>query len=44
MLPTKAVEVETINGEAALGSPYLGDLLEAGFEKGLKALELRKRY
>lgn len=42
--PLKALEVETINGVGATGSPYLGDLLEAGFEKGLKTMSLRRRY
>jgi hypothetical protein len=40
----KGVEVETLNGEPALDSPYLDDLLEAGFEKGFKTLSLRKRW
>ncbi len=43
-LPVKALETETINGEPATESPYLEDLLEAGFEKGFKTLGLRKRF
>jgi ATP-dependent Lhr-like helicase len=43
-MPLKAVEVETVNGQAAADSPYLEDLTEAGFEKGMKSLILRKRY
>jgi ATP-dependent Lhr-like helicase len=42
--PQKGIETETVNGEPALGSPYLDDLLEAGFEKGFKTLGLRKRW
>ncbi len=42
--PLKSVEVETVNGESSLDSPYLQDLLEAGFEKGIKTVTLRKRY
>jgi ATP-dependent Lhr-like helicase len=43
-LPVKVLDVETMNGEAVQGSPYLEDLLDAGFEKGLKSVSLRKRY
>jgi ATP-dependent Lhr-like helicase len=42
--PQKAIETETINGVSALDSPYLDDLLEAGFEKGFKTVSLRKRW
>lgn len=42
--PQKAIETETVNGEGALDSPYLDDLLEAGFEKGFKTLGLRRRW
>ena len=42
--PQKGIETETVNGEAVLGSPYLEDLLEAGFEKGFKTVGLRKRW
>lgn len=42
--PQKGIETETVNGEAVLGSPYLEDLLEAGFEKGFKTVSLRKRW
>jgi ATP-dependent Lhr-like helicase len=42
--PPKGIETETVNGEPVLGSPYLEDLLEAGFEKGFKTLSLRKRW
>ncbi|MEO7423958.1 MAG: DEAD/DEAH box helicase [Fibrobacteria bacterium] len=44
ILPVKVLEAETINGEPVLGSPYLGDLLEAGFEQGIRTVTLRKRY
>lgn len=40
----KGIETETVNGEPVLGSPYLEDLLEAGFEKGFKTVSLRKRW
>jgi ATP-dependent Lhr-like helicase len=40
--PQKALETETVNGVPALDSPYLEDLLEAGFEKGFKTLSLRR--
>jgi ATP-dependent Lhr-like helicase len=40
--PQKAIETETVNGAPALDSPYLEDLLDAGFEKGFKTLSLRK--
>ena len=43
-LPVKSVEVETINGEPVMGSPYMDDLLEAGFEQGIRTVTLRKRY
>jgi ATP-dependent Lhr-like helicase len=43
-LPAKSLEVETVNGEPVMGSPYLEDLLEAGFEKGIRTVTLRKRY
>lgn len=43
-LPQKSIEVETINGAAAAGSPYLGDFLDAGFERGMKSLTLRKSF
>lgn len=43
-LPLKNVEVETVNGEPSMDSPYLRDLMEAGFEKGIKTVSLRKRY
>lgn len=43
-LPARVLEVETINGVGATGSPYLSDLLDAGFEKGLRTLTLRKRH
>ena len=42
--PVKSLEVETVNGEPVMGSPYLEDLLEAGFEKGIRTVTLRKRY
>jgi ATP-dependent Lhr-like helicase len=42
--PLKSVEVETVNGQAAAESPYLEDMLEAGFEKGLKTLALRRKF
>ncbi|HKP98540.1 MAG TPA: DEAD/DEAH box helicase [Fibrobacteria bacterium] len=43
-LPVKALEVETVNGEPVAGSPYMDDLLDAGFEKGIRTVTLRKRY
>jgi ATP-dependent Lhr-like helicase len=43
-MPVKVLEVETMNGESIHGSPYLEDLLDAGFEKGIKSVSLRKRY
>jgi ATP-dependent Lhr-like helicase len=43
-MPVKAVEVETVNGEPVMGSPYLDAILEAGFEKGIRTVTLRRRY
>jgi ATP-dependent Lhr-like helicase len=43
-LPVKVLEVETINGESVQGSPYLEDLLDAGFERGIRSVSLRKRF
>jgi ATP-dependent Lhr-like helicase len=43
-MPVKSLEVETVNGEPVQGSPYMDDLLDAGFEKGIKTVTLRKRY
>jgi ATP-dependent Lhr-like helicase len=43
-LPVKSLEVETVNGEPVMGSPYMQDLLEAGFEQGFRTVALRKRY
>jgi len=43
-LPVKALETETVNGEPVHGSPYMDDLLDAGFEKGIRTVTLRKRY
>ncbi|MEO6098104.1 MAG: ATP-dependent helicase, partial [Fibrobacteria bacterium] len=43
-MPVKSLEVETVNGEAVMGSPYLQDLLDAGFEQGFRNFALRKRY
>ncbi|MDB5103238.1 MAG: ATP-dependent helicase Lhr [Fibrobacteres bacterium] len=43
-LPAKSVEVEIVNGEPVMGSPYMDDLLEAGFEQGIRTVTLRKRY
>jgi ATP-dependent Lhr-like helicase len=42
--PARVLEVETVNGVGVLGSPYAADLLDAGFERGLKSLSLRKGY
>ena len=44
VLPVKSIEVEKVNEEEAVTSPYLEDFLSAGFEKGIKSLSLRKRY
>ena len=43
-LPARSLEVETVNGVGVLGSPYLEDLLEAGFEKGFRTAALRRKY
>src|SRR5690606_22122135 len=43
-MPLKALETESVNGEPSLQSPYLEDLMEAGFEKGFRTLSLRKHY
>ncbi len=43
-LPVKVLETETVNGESVAGSPYLEDMLDAGFEKGIRTVSLRKRY
>jgi ATP-dependent Lhr-like helicase len=42
--PARQLEVETVNGEAVLGSPYLEDLTDAGFERGFKTVSLRKSW
>ena len=40
----RAMAVETINGEAALASPYGTALQEAGFHREMKAWVLRRSY
>lgn len=42
--PVGAIEVETINGEPAVSSQYLGAFLSFGFEREFKAIVLRKNF
>lgn len=43
-LPLKRVELETINNEPALNSPYKDPLIRFGFQKDYKSLTLIKKY
>ena len=42
--PAKSVDVELINGEPALKSPYLGQMRDLGFKKDYRTLTLRRAY
>ncbi|MEW6441338.1 MAG: DEAD/DEAH box helicase [bacterium] len=42
--PLRHLRVETVNGGAALESPYAGALADFGFQRELKGLTLRRRF